>query len=404
MGSPQAPPPLPTLVEVDSITIHAIVNDEIDQISPSPHPGVQHAQSFMGAPLTPLSACDAQQRGGAATEMRMDTLCCGAHGLSLLITAATSDGTSHTLLFDAGPEEAVWERNVARLGLDAGAIETIVLSHWHRDHSGGMLSAIRMVEAAKRKKGSAGGHAGNSGETTNHTTVTTDTTHYKKVVADLHPDRPTYRGVMAMAGGEQQQQQPIPISLEPDPTFEEIEQAGATVFKSSEPHTVLDGMFLVSGSIPRETAYEGGIRGGIRLELDAETQQQEWEKDELIMDERLVMCHLRGKGLVVFTGCSHAGVVNVARHAVALGGGGGRGEGEGEGATGTTPLYTVVGGYHLADASAEKMESSMRDLKALQPRVLMPGHCTGWRFKVKIEQEMPGCMAPVFGGTRYELV
>ncbi len=339
-----------TLTEVDSLIIHAIVNDEIDQISPSPHPGVKHPQSFMGAPLTSLAS--GVQRGGARKEMRMDTLCCGAHGLSLLITA-TKNGSSHTLLFDAGPEEAVWERNVSRLGLDPGAIETIVLSHWHRDHSGGLLSAIRMIEAARADRGP---------EST------------KKVVADLHPDRPDYRGVMAQE----------PISLEPDPTFEEMEQAGAAVFTSDEPHTVLDGMFLVSGSIPRETSYEGGIRGGIRLNSTGQ-----WEKDEIIMDERLVMCNLKGKGLVVFTGCSHAGVVNVARHAISLGG--------------SAPLYTVVGGYHLADASPERMENSMRDLKALEPKVLMPGHCTGWRFKVRIEQEMPGCMAPVFGGTRYEL-
>lgn len=77
-----------TLVEVDSLIIQAIVNDEIDQISPSPHPGVRHPQSFMGAPLTTLpSSPDTPNRGGATREMRMDTLCCGAQGLSLLITA-----------------------------------------------------------------------------------------------------------------------------------------------------------------------------------------------------------------------------------------------------------------------------------------------------------------------------
>ncbi|KAI0181886.1 Metallo-hydrolase/oxidoreductase [Hypoxylon sp. FL1284] len=342
------------LAEVDSLTIHAIVNDEIDQISPSPHPAVRHPQSFMGAPLKPLPA-DAG-RGGAALEMRMDGLCCGAHGLSLLITA-TKDGKQHSLLFDAGPEEAVWERNASRLGLDTAAIERIVLSHWHRDHSGGILSAVRMIEAAKEKKEDVAA-AGSD-----------------KVVVDLHPDRPDCRGIMASA----------PISLEPDPTFAEIEGAGAAVFASGNAHTVLDDTFLVSGSIPRRTSYEGGIRGGIRL-----TSEGSWEKDELIMDERLVMCNLKGRGLVVFTGCSHAGVVNVARHAIELGGG--------------APFYTLVGGYHLADAPPEKRENSLKDLKALNPQVLMPGHCTGWRFKVAIEKEMPGCMAPIFGGTKYELI
>ncbi|KAI2473331.1 Metallo-hydrolase/oxidoreductase [Annulohypoxylon bovei var. microspora] len=339
----------PKLAEVDSLTIQAIVNDEIDQISPSPHPAIKHSQSFMGAPLTPFAA-DAQP-GGAKLQMRMDTLCCGAHGLSLLITV-TKDGKSHTLLFDAGPEEAVWERNVTRLGLDPSAIERIVLSHWHRDHSGGILSAVRMIEGAKKSLENA-----------------------EKVVVDLHPDRPEYRGVKINQI----------VSLEPDPTFAEVEEAGAAVFKSGEVHTALDDTFLVSGAIPRQTAYEGGIRGGVRLNA-----RGEWETDELIMDERLVMCNLKGRGLVVFTGCSHAGVVNVSRHAMELGGG--------------APLYTVVGGYHLADGSPEKLRCSLQDLKALEPKVLMPGHCTGWRFKVAIEKEMPGCMAPIFGGTKYELI
>ncbi|KAI1095085.1 hypothetical protein F5B19DRAFT_441840 [Rostrohypoxylon terebratum] len=91
--------------------------------------------------------------------MRMDTLCCGAHGFSLL-TTVTKDGKSHTLLFDTGPEEAVWERNASRLGLDVSKIERIVLSHWHRDHSGGMLSAVGMIEEAKAKEVTAGKQAG----------------------------------------------------------------------------------------------------------------------------------------------------------------------------------------------------------------------------------------------------
>jgi 7,8-dihydropterin-6-yl-methyl-4-(beta-D-ribofuranosyl)aminobenzene 5'-phosphate synthase len=49
---------------------------------------------------------------------------------------ATKDGRKSTVLFDTGPEEDVWERNVKRLNPDLSSIDTIVLSHWHRDHSG----------------------------------------------------------------------------------------------------------------------------------------------------------------------------------------------------------------------------------------------------------------------------
>ena len=95
------------------------------------------------------------------------------------------------------------------------------------------------------------------------------------------------------------------------------------------------------------------------------------------------------KGLVVFTGCSHAGVVNVARHAKELGNG--------------APLYSIVGGYHLADADPEKLKNSINDLKALEPKLLMPGHCTGWKFKYLIYQELRSRMVPIFAGTYYML-
>lgn len=203
------------------------------------------------------------------------------------------------------------------------------------------------------------------------------------VPVDLHPDRPDYRGMLAPTGAI--------VSLEADPSFAAIEAAGGRVVTSADAHPVLDGFFLASGAIPRRTDYEVGIRGGMRFSAATGS----WTPDEAIADERLIVCHLKGKGLVVFTGCSHAGVINVCRHAVELGGGGGDG--------GEVPLYGVVGGFHLADNHPEKLARSLEDLKALGPRVLMPGHCTGWRFKFMCEQAMPAVLAPSFCGTTYTL-
>ncbi|KAF4831952.1 7,8-dihydropterin-6-methyl-4-(beta-D-ribofuranosyl)-aminobenzene-5'-phosphate synthase [Colletotrichum tropicale] len=333
------------LVEVDSLEIHVLVNDEIDQISPSPSPLVLHTQSFAGVPLSPVP--DPAERGGAKLEMPMRNICCGAHGLSLFITA-TKDGLSRTLLFDTGPEEDVFERNAKRLRLPMGNVQAIALSHWHRDHSGGLLSAIRLIHNDKAAHG--------------------------PVLVALPPDRPDYRGVMF----------DTPISLEPDPTLQEIEDAGGDIEIVDHARTILDGMFFISGDIPRETSYEGGIPGGIRYN----TRSGEWTKDELIMEERYVMCNIKGKGLVIFTGCSHAGLINIAKDAMNVT---------------NTAVHSIVGGYHLADASPEKMSDCMRDLKEINPTVLMPGHCTGWRFKGLIENEMPGRMAPIFGGIKYQL-
>lgn len=102
------------------------------------------------------------------------------------------------------------------------------------------------------------------------------------LVVDVHPDRPVYRGIA------------LPehiISLEADPTFEEMQDVGAVVDKHSNPHTVLDDMFLVSGEIPRVTAYETGLKGAMRFDPE----ENDWFSDEIIADERFLMCNLRGK-------------------------------------------------------------------------------------------------------------
>ena len=92
----------------------------------------------------------------------------------------------------------------------------------------------------------------------------------------------------------------------------------------------------------------------------------------------------------MFTGCSHAGVVNASRHSLTLGNG--------------TPLYAVMGGFHLADAEPETISNSVADLKSLEPKVLLAGHCTGWRAKFEVERQIPGGkLVPSFVGSRFVL-
>ena len=80
-----------------------------------------------------------------------------------------------------------------------------------------------------------------------------------------------------------------------------------------------------------------------------------------------------GKGIVMFTGCSHRGVVNASRNAVYLLGG-------------TVPLHAVLGGYHLAGSPQCQVEETVQDLKALNTEVCLPVHCSGWRVKYEIEK------------------
>ncbi|KNG82106.1 metallo-beta-lactamase superfamily protein [Aspergillus nomiae NRRL 13137] len=265
------------LVEVDSLEALVIIDNELDPLSPPAADTVQ-VSGLMGF-LALQSTHELHDRGEAKKELQMEDICCSAHGLSILVTATKGD-VKHSVLFDAGPEGEIWERNVKRLRPDLSSVELVQLSHWHRDHSGGLVRAIELISEAKKAKG-----------------------HTDKVSVDLHPDRPDYRG---FALG------PNIVSFQADPTFEELEAAGGVIQKHDETHTVLDNFFLISGEIPRQTAYENGIKGGMRYD----SEEKDWFSDELISDERFLMCNLKDKGLVLFTGCSHAGVVNCSRHAV----------------------------------------------------------------------------------------
>ncbi|KAA8645862.1 hypothetical protein EYZ11_006575 [Aspergillus tanneri] len=336
------------LIEIDSLDAVIIVDNELDPLS-SPPPDTVEVSGLMGS-LAMNSPHPLSDRGDASREIQMEDICCSAHGLSILVTA-TKDDVKHSILFDAGPENDVWEKNARRLRPDLSAIELVQLSHWHRDHSGGLPRAVKMITDAKQAKGRS-----------------------DELLVDLHPSRPDYRGFSI---GE------TIVSFQADPTFEELENAGGTVRKHAEAHTVLDDFFLISGEIPRQTSYETGVKSGMRFVKE----DNDWISDELIADERFLMCNLKGKGIVLFTGCSHAGVVNCSRHAI-------------ESLGCSVPLHAVVGGYHLATSDASQIESSVRDLKKLDPAVLLAGHCTGWRAKFAIERHMPGAMVPCTVGAK----
>src|SRR3978361_92076 len=99
-----------------------------------------------------------------------------------------------------------------------------------------MLRAIKLINAAKASNGSL--------------------SHMRNVTVDLHPNRPDFRGVTLPD---------FQMSLEADPTFAEISDAGGLISENADTHNVLDDLFLISGEIPRVTTYETGLRRGARF-------------------------------------------------------------------------------------------------------------------------------------------
>lgn len=284
---------------------------------------------------------------GRLTALSGEAICRAHHGLSLLLTATVGD-ERHTLLFDAGPEGATLVRNAGILGVDFGDVEAIVLSHGHWDHGGGLLAAIESV--TKRRAGAP-------------------------VSCFVHPGMFGQRGSQRPDG--------ILIAQEPVPGPERLAAAGAKVQNTRDAQVVGGELFYVSGEIPRVTPYETGLPGHVQRSADGRT----WEPDPLIMDERFVAVHLKGRGQFVFSACSHAGIVNVLTHTREV--------------FPTVPLYGAMGGLHLSGSTEKIIPDTVADLKRFGLGVLAPGHCTGWRAMSVLAREFGDDLVPSAVGKRY---
>jgi 7,8-dihydropterin-6-yl-methyl-4-(beta-D-ribofuranosyl)aminobenzene 5'-phosphate synthase len=168
------------------------------------------------------------------------------------------------------------------------------------------------------------------------------------------------------------------------PGIDDLTRRGARVICTTEPHSFLDDMFFVSGEIPRVTSFERGLPGQVRKTDDGKG----WEPDELLMDERWLAVHVKDKGLVVFSACSHAGIVNVLKHAKASYPG--------------LPLHAVMGGLHLSGINEEIIPQTVAAMKEFQLATIAAGHCTGWRAMTALADAFGDkVLAPTAVGKRF---
>ncbi|MFV0295064.1 MAG: MBL fold metallo-hydrolase [Hyphomicrobiaceae bacterium] len=298
------------LIEADTVDVLILVDNVTDNLSSTPR--------FVETEMSRL-----QRRG--VRLIAGDCLCCAAHGLSCLVTV-TSGGEKRTLLFDTGPAPDVFAMNAQRLGANLGDVGAVMLSHGHWDHGGGMPKALDLIHYA-------GGP--------------------KEIPYFAHPGMFHQRA-----------------SKNPDGTFRlmedvpqprQLEIHGARVIATTEPAYPLDGFFYVSGEIPRVTPYEVGLPGQHRRTADGKG----WEPDELLMDERFLAVRVKGKGLVVFSACSHAGIINVLTHARSQ--------------FPDVPLHAAMGGLHLSGTNERIIPDTIRDMSQFNLTTIAAGHCTGWR-------------------------
>jgi 7,8-dihydropterin-6-yl-methyl-4-(beta-D-ribofuranosyl)aminobenzene 5'-phosphate synthase len=262
-------------------------------------------------------------------------------GFSALLTV-TRAGREHSLLFDAGVTPDGVVENMRRLRIDPTEIEAIVCSHGHFDHTTGVDGLIRRLGRAN-------------------------------LPVLIHPHFWRRRRI-TLPGRD-------PIEL-PTTSRRALEEASFEVIDNTQPSFLFDGTVLVTGEVPRITAYEQGFP------IQQAWLDGNWRPDPLVLDDQAVIVHVRDLGLVVITGCGHAGVVNIARHAIALSGG--------------QRLHAVMGGFHLNGALFEPLiPRILDDLATLQPDVLVPAHCTGWRAQHAMSARFGSAFVPNSVGSRY---
>jgi 7,8-dihydropterin-6-yl-methyl-4-(beta-D-ribofuranosyl)aminobenzene 5'-phosphate synthase len=319
-----------SLIPVDLLTVDVITDDVSD--------------TYVTKTLFAVSEFANIVRAGAKV-ISGETLLCANLGLGLRLIAKAGD-KQYTMLFDTGPEGAIFTRNIQRLGIWLGDVETIAVTHGHWDHMGALPAAVQTIVEE-------GG----------------------KVTVHVNPGMFNDRAVKLADGSI------VPVAVVCNPA--ELESYGAKVVNNSEAQLLIEGHAYYSGEIPRVSSFEKG-----RMDhLCRKSPEAPWEPDPLLMDERMLVVNVRELGLIVFSACSHAGIVNVCTDVTRL--------------FPEMPIYCVMGGLHLGGVMEKIIPDTVAGLKTFNIQQLIVGHCTGWRALHALANEFGSAVSQSAVGTTY---
>lgn len=251
------------------------------------------------------------------------------HGFSALVKT-TATGKTHTLLFDFGFSENGAAQNVKTLGVDLNEVEAVALSHGHSDHTGGMNKMTALM-----------------GRT--------------NVPFVAHPA--AFQSPRYLKFSEE-----FKIYF-PKLTRDMVRQAGLSLIETEKPYPMLDDNILFLGGIPHTTDFEKGWP----LPHCRKDGKEIWDAIE---DDTSVVMNLKDKGLIILSGCAHAGIINTIKYAIEV--------------TGIDKVHAVMGGFHLSGPLFEPIiDRTTEELQKLNPVYVIPTHCTGRKAIMEMEKKMP---------------
>jgi 7,8-dihydropterin-6-yl-methyl-4-(beta-D-ribofuranosyl)aminobenzene 5'-phosphate synthase len=250
--------------------------------------------------------------------------------------------TVNTFLFDTGISENGIIHNASVFEVNLSKIDGIILSHGHFDHFAGLVNTLREISRNDRRTG---------------------------IDLFLHPDSFLKRWEVFPDGKKAEM-----------PFLDEVQlkNEGAKIHKNKKPIYLSNNDFpfiLLTGQIPRNTTFEKGFP----FQYVIDSTNENLVPDPLVNDDQALIINVKDKGLVILTGCGHAGIINTINYARKL--------------TGIEKIYAVLGGFHLpADNGIyeEAIEPTLEELQKANPDYIIPCHCTGWKAINRIIDLMPG--------------
>lgn len=319
------------LEPVDSVEVLTLIDNSTDMTLESKEIA---ARTLFGAGKVPAAVI----YGGMAPNAFV-----AEHGFSSLVTVHKGDAKTR-MLFDGGLSPGGLIENMRRLEISPTDVDIIILSHNHWDHLTGISGFVDAIGRAN-------------------------------LPVSIHPDFWIRRRI-SIPGNE-------PLVL-PAPSRSALEGAGFAITEARQPSYLYDNSVLVTGEIERTTAYEKGFP------LQESLEDGEWVTDPLVLDEQALILNIAEKGLMVMSGCGHAGIVNTARYAQKL--------------TGITRIHAIIGGFHLGGKAMEPMIApTVADMLSLAPSVVVPAHCTGFRANVALSGALPDAFIPNSVGTKFTM-
>ena len=273
------------------------------------------------------------------------------HGFSTLVEISYKYKDKKILkkfLFDTGVSKngIIYNSNI--FGINFEDIETIILSHGHFDHFSGLISVLKEIN--------------------------------RPIEIITHPDAFLRRWIVFPDGRKAR----MDILDE-----EEIKESGGIIIKNNginylpRPKTTKinnnndmlnknNSRVLITGEIPRATKFEKGFP----LQYKEGKDENDLIADPFVKDDQALVMSLKNKGLVILTGCGHAGIINTINYAKKV--------------TGIKKVYAIIGGFHLTgEGYEEAIPLTINELLKINPEYIIPCHCTGWKACNEIIKSMP---------------